>query len=60
LKRIATDTIKAVSRKIDPNRRHNTFEVRNIRKKNNDIIVDFWIWLYDWWKYEAMVDWGQY
>jgi hypothetical protein len=24
---IATDTIRAVSRKIDPNRRHNTFEV---------------------------------
>ena len=27
LKKIAADTIKAVSRKIDPNRRHNTFEV---------------------------------
>lgn len=28
MKRIATDTIKACSRKVDPHRRHNTFEVR--------------------------------
>ena len=27
LKKIATDTIKACSRKVDPHRRHNTFEV---------------------------------
>ncbi len=27
LKKIATDTIKAVSRKIDPNRRHCSFEI---------------------------------
>ena len=27
LKKIAQDTIKAVSRKMDPHRRHNTFEV---------------------------------
>lgn len=27
MKKIATDTIKAVSRKIDPFRRHNTFEI---------------------------------
>ena len=27
LKKIATDTIKAVSRKLDPHRRHNTFEI---------------------------------
>lgn len=29
-KQIAADTIKAVSRKIDPHRRHNTFEVRKL------------------------------
>lgn len=28
LKKMATDTIKACSRKVDPHRRHNTFEVR--------------------------------
>jgi D-alanine-D-alanine ligase-like ATP-grasp enzyme len=27
LKKIAQDTIKAVSRKLDPHRRHNTFEI---------------------------------
>ena len=27
MKKMATDTIKAVSRKIDPHRRHNTFEI---------------------------------
>ncbi len=29
LKKMAADTIKACSRKVDPHRRHNTFEVRS-------------------------------